>query len=329
MSQTRVSIPLSGVDLLSFLGPRDEHLRRLEDAFDGQLVIRGDALHLSGDAGEVQRMEARLERILDWVRRGRPLDAGAMDRLLADDSNGAKAPGSNLDLGSGAEGLIHPRTPGQAVYIEAVRTHDLVFAIGPAGTGKTYLAVVMAVRALLRREVDRIFLVRPAVEAGEQLGFLPGDLQEKVDPYLRPLYDALTDMLGPSRVARLLANGTIEVAPLAYMRGRTLNRAYVILDEGQNTTLTQMKMFLTRIGEGTRAIVTGDVTQIDLQDPAASGLVRVRSVLVDVEGVAFVELADRDVVRHPLVRRIVEAFGRVPGPSDPRGSADPVEEDGS
>jgi phosphate starvation-inducible PhoH-like protein len=195
----------------------------------------------------------------------------------------------------------------------------VVFAIGPAGTGKTYLAVVMAVRALLRRDVDRIFLVRPAVEAGEQLGFLPGDLQEKVDPYLRPLYDALTDMLGAARVARFLANGTIEVAPLAYMRGRTLNRAFVILDEGQNTTLTQMKMFLTRIGAGTRAIVTGDITQIDLSDPGASGLVRVRPVLAGVDGVAFIELLDRDVVRHPLVRRIVEAFDSPAGHAPHRG----------
>jgi phosphate starvation-inducible PhoH-like protein len=309
MSQTRVSIPLSGVDLLSFLGPRDHHLRRLEDAFDGRLVIRGDALHLIGEEVAVRQMEAGLERMLEWVRRGRALDTGVIDRLL-EERDVSAAPMPAVDLGSSADGSIHPRTAGQARYIEAVREHEVVLAIGPAGTGKTYLAVVMAVRALLKREVDRIFLVRPAVEAGEQLGFLPGDLQEKVDPYLRPLYDALTDMLGASRVARFLANGTIEVAPLAYMRGRTLNRAFVILDEGQNTTLTQMKMFLTRIGEGTRVIVTGDITQIDLQDPAASGLVRVRPVLVDVPGVAFVELADSDVVRHPLVRRIVEAFDK-------------------
>jgi phosphate starvation-inducible PhoH-like protein len=307
MNDVQVSIPLSGVDLLAFLGPRDQHLRRLEDAFDGRLVIRGDALHLSGPEPEVLRMQESLERMLDWVRRGRPLDAGAIDRLL-EDAAAVPDDQASPDLGTSSEGTIHPRTAGQARYIEAIRDHEVVFAIGPAGTGKTYLAVVMAVRALLKRDVDRIFLVRPAVEAGEQLGFLPGDLQEKVDPYLRPLYDALTDMLGAARVARFLANGTIEVAPLAYMRGRTLNRAFVILDEGQNTTLTQMKMFLTRIGAGTRAIVTGDITQIDLQDPSASGLVRVRPVLRDVPGVAFIELEDRDVVRHPLVRRIVEAF---------------------
>lgn len=312
MSETRVSIPLSGVDLLTFLGPRDQHLRRLEDSFSGRLVIRGDAVHLSGEAAEVRLMEARLERVVDWVRRGRTLDAGTLERLLEDEDPAVQRTPA-VDLGSSTDGSIHPRTPGQAGYIEAMREHEIVFAIGPAGTGKTFLAVVMAVRALLKREVDRIFLVRPAVEAGEQLGFLPGDLQEKVDPYLRPLYDALTDMLGAARVARFLANGTIEVAPLAYMRGRTLNRAFVILDEGQNTTLTQMKMFLTRIGEGTRAVVTGDITQIDLADVSASGLVRVRPVLEGVPGVVFVNLLDRDVVRHPLVRRIVEAFDRRDG----------------
>ncbi|RKZ11502.1 hypothetical protein DRQ53_02755 [bacterium] len=307
MSETRASIPLSGVDLLSFLGPRDRHLRRLEDAFSGRLIIRADAVHLSGEEAEVRRMEAALSRVLDWVRRGRPLDTGSIDRLL-EEPDPVLQRSAPVQLGSGREGAIHARTPGQAAYIEAMRTHELVLAIGPAGTGKTFLAVVMAVRALLRREVDRVLLVRPAVEAGEQLGFLPGDLQEKVDPYLRPLYDALTEMLGASRVARFLANGTIEVAPLAYMRGRTLNSAFVILDEGQNTTLTQMKMFLTRIGEGTRAIVTGDITQIDLKDPSMSGLARVRPVLAGVDGVAFVELGESDVVRHPLVRRIVAAF---------------------
>lgn len=318
MNRTRASIPLSGVDLLAFLGPRDQHLRRLEDSFDGRIIIRGDAIHLDGKESEVRRMQARLDRMVEWVRRGRPLDGRAMDRLLEDEDAPADR-STSVDLGSSTDGSVHPRTPGQALYIEAMRDFEVVFAIGPAGTGKTFLAVVMAVRALLKREVDRIFLVRPAVEAGEQLGFLPGDLQEKVDPYLRPLYDALTDMLGAARVARFLANGTIEVAPLAYMRGRTLNRAFVILDEGQNTTLVQMKMFLTRIGEGTRVVVTGDVTQVDLQDPSASGLIRVRPVLADVEGVKFVDLVDRDVVRHPLVRRIVEAFGeRLPGPQEPQ-----------
>ncbi len=313
MNPTQRSFSLAGIDLVSFLGPQDSHLRRLEDAFAGQVVIRGDELVLRGEVGEVERMGAAVERLLDWVRRGRPVDAASIGRILE---------GRTLSPGEAARGRVafngarradvEPRTPGQAEYLDAIRAHDVVFGIGPAGTGKTYLAVVMAVRALLRGEVERIVLARPAVEAGEQLGFLPGDLQEKVDPYLRPLYDALTDCLGNTRLARLLANGTIEVAPLAYMRGRTLHRAFVILDEAQNTTLTQMKMFLTRIGEGTRAVVTGDVTQIDLADPESSGLLRVRDILRGIEGVAFVHLGEADVVRHALVRRIVQAFETPP-----------------
>ena len=309
MNERRTSISLAGIDLLSFLGPQDGHLRRLEDAFDGRLVIRGNELFLEGPAAEVDRMESAILRMVEWARGGRPLDPQAVDRFIAGEAAQARqADRSQVELGGTERESVQPRTPGQAGYLDAIRDHDVVFGIGPAGTGKTYLAVVMAVRALLRREVDRIVLVRPAVEAGEQLGFLPGDLQEKIDPYLRPLYDALTDTLGASRVARLIANGTIEVAPLAYMRGRTLNRAFVILDEGQNTTLTQMKMFLTRIGEGTRAVVTGDVTQIDLKEPGQSGLIRVQEILRHVPGIAFVRLEDRDVVRHRLVRAIVEAF---------------------
>jgi len=324
MSERQTSISLAGIDLLSFLGPQDAHLRRLEDAFSGQLVIRGDALVLRGEAAEVERMESALQRMLAWARQGRPLDPSAIARFVADEAVDAeRSEATQVELGGGGREIVRPRTPGQARYLEAVQSHDVVFAVGPAGTGKTYLAVATAVRALLRREVDRIVLVRPAVEAGEQLGFLPGDLQEKIDPYLRPLYDALTDTLGASRVARLIANGTIEVAPLAYMRGRTLNRAFVILDEGQNTTLTQMKMFLTRIGEGTRAVVTGDVTQVDLADPAMSGLIRVQAILRDIPGIAFVHLADRDVVRHRLVRAIVEAFGQpIAGSPEEMGGVD-------
>ena len=309
MNERQTSISLAGIDLLSFLGPQDSHLRRLEDSFSGQLVIRGDELVLRGEASEVERLEGALRRMVDWARRGRPLDPAAIERFVADEAADPREVASTqVDLAGGARQSIVARTPGQARYLKAIETHQVVFAVGPAGTGKTYLAVAMAVRALLRRDVERIILVRPAVEAGEQLGFLPGDLQEKIDPYLRPLYDALSDCLGQARVARLIANGTIEVAPLAYMRGRTLNRAFVILDEGQNTTLTQMKMFLTRFGEGTRAVVTGDVTQIDLADTTASGLIRVQSILRGVPGIVFLHLAERDVVRHPLVRAIVEAF---------------------
>lgn len=308
MDEKRTTISLRGLDLLQFLGPQDVNLRRLEEHFSGTLVVRGEELILQGDPDRVDAMVRSMRELLEWVEGGRGLDPQSIDRIFAGEAPSGQAPTESLQLSGGKQLSVHPRTKGQAEYLEAVRQNEVVFAIGPAGTGKTYLAVVMALRALQNREVERIFLVRPAVEAGEQLGFLPGDLQEKIDPYLRPLYDALSDCLGASRVARYLGDGTIEVAPLAYMRGRTLKRAFVILDEGQNTTLGQMKMFLTRIGEGTRAIVTGDITQIDLTDPGASGLVRVRPILRGVSGVGIVEMDERDVVRHPLVRRIVAAF---------------------
>ncbi len=309
MTQKRTTISLDGVDLLEFLGSQDDNLRCLEDHFPGTLVVRGDSLILQGDDRAVRHMSGVVEELVRWAQEGRTLDRLAIDRLvtgrgLGDDERSRAA----IEVPSGRKVRIHPKTHGQLELVEAMKAHDVVFAVGPAGTGKTFLAVAMAARGLHAGEVDRIVLVRPVVEAGEQLGFLPGDVQEKVDPYLRPLYDALTECLGGTKLNRYLANGTIEVAPLAYMRGRTLNRAFVILDEGQNTTLTQMKMFLTRFGPGTRAVVTGDVTQIDLEDSTASGLVQVQRVLQGVEGVAFVHLHDTDVVRHPLVRRIVAAF---------------------
>jgi len=205
---------------------------------------------------------------------------------------------------------IRPRTVNQARYHDAIREYDIVFAIGPAGTGKTYVAVANAVAALKRKEIDRIFLVRPVVEAGESLGFLPGDFQAKLDPYMRPVLDALYDMLGPEKTTKYQENGTIEIAPLAYMRGRTLNNAYVILDEAQNTTRMQMKMFLTRLGSNAKAIINGDVTQIDLDPPSRSGLVEARKILEDVEGIKFINLTAEDVVRHRLVKRIIDAFAR-------------------
>lgn len=317
MAEMRRTISLEGIELLDFVGSQDANLRRLEDAFRGRLVIRGDELTLEGPSDEVERMTRVVESILAWVRKGRPVDGASLDRLLNGEAlEVEEAERRRVDFNTGRRANVQPRTPGQAAYLDAIAQHSIVFGVGPAGTGKTFLAVVMAVRALLAGEIDRIFLVRPAVEAGEQLGFLPGDLQDKVDPYLRPLYDALTDCLGATKVARFLANGTIEVAPLAYMRGRTLNRAFVILDEGQNTTLTQMKMFLTRLGDGTRAVVTGDITQIDLADPRASGLVRVREILAGIDGISFVLLDERDVVRHPLVRKIVAAFEEGPSGED-------------
>jgi len=308
MNEKRTTISLEGIDLLSFLGSGDRNLRQLEDHFPGTLVIRGDQLILRGPAEEVERMERVVTELRHWLDDGRALDAGSLERILGGQTAAAPSSNSTTNAKAVGSGSVRARTDGQARYLEALERLEIVFAVGPAGTGKTYLAVVRAVRALQSREVDKLFLVRPAVEAGEQLGFLPGDLQEKVDPYLRPLYDALRDTLGPSQMNRMLASATIEVAPLAYMRGRTLRRAFVILDEGQNTTVAQMKMFLTRIGEGTRAVVTGDITQIDLADPGASGLVRVRSILQGVDGVGFVDLDESDVVRHPLVRRIVAAF---------------------
>ena len=314
MEEARANISLRGVDLLGFLGHQDGNLRRLEDHFPGTIVVRGEEMILQGPAGDIEAMERIVQELLSWAEAGRSLDATALDRILG----GAQPMGPTVQTEIQLARTRLPfraRTPGQQRYLEALERFDLVFSVGPAGSGKTYLAVVRAVKALQAREVDRIVLVRPAVEAGEQLGFLPGDLQEKVDPYLRPLYDALTDCLGSTQLNRLLAVGTIEVAPLAYMRGRTLHRAYVILDEGQNTTLTQMKMFLTRIGEGTRAVVTGDITQIDLADPMSSGLIRVQPILSNVEGVVFVHLEEADVVRHPLVRRIVAAFDARSEPS--------------
>jgi phosphate starvation-inducible PhoH-like protein len=309
MNEKRSTISLQGIDLLSFLGHEDGNLRRLEDHFPGTLVLRGNELILRGEAGAIRKMEQVVRELVAWAQAGRRLDRGALDRILDGEAlSYEQAEARSIGLDRGERSAVHPRTHGQARYLDVLQSHDIVFAVGPAGTGKTYLAVARAVQAIQSRSVDKIFLVRPAVEAGEQLGFLPGDLQEKVDPYLRPLYDALNECLGSTQMNRLLAAGTIEVAPLAYMRGRTLRRAYVILDEGQNTTLRQMKMFLTRIGEGTKAVVTGDVTQIDLNDPLDSGLIRVRSILDGVEGVAFVDLDEGDVVRHPLVRRIVAAF---------------------
>ncbi len=324
MNEKRTTISLEGLDLLQLLGREDANLRRLEEHFDGTLVVRGDELILVGEAGQVEAMERGMREVLQWVQQGRRIDPESIDRIFRGEApRPEEFHARGLQLRGGRRITVHPRTLGQSRYLDAVAQHDVVFAVGPAGTGKTYLAVVVALRALLDQEVERIFLVRPAVEAGEQLGFLPGDLQEKVDPYLRPLYDALSECLGTSKVAKYLANGTIEVAPLAYMRGRTLNRAFVILDEAQNTTLGQMKMFLTRIGEGTRAIVTGDVTQIDLADPTRSGLVRVRGILKEVAGVSFVDLGEKDVVRHPLVRRIVAAFEDQEDAGNPSSKAAP------
>ena len=308
-----VRFDLRGIDQVALCGPGDENLRRLERRFDGTVSARGDLLRIIGPAEQVPLVRDVVADLLERVRRGQRIDAVTVDYLLAgrsgrDEAGEAPGDGDALMYATGSRRAIQVRTTGQKHYVDAVRDHDVVFAVGPAGTGKTYLAVVLAMDYLKRNLVDRIILVRPAVEAGEQLGFLPGDLQEKINPYLRPLYDALSDIIGPARIGKYMESGIIEATPLAYMRGRTLNNAFVILDEAQNTTVGQMKMFLTRLGYQAKAVITGDVTQIDLAVDERSGLVHVREILAGTEGVAFVELDARDTQRHPLVRRIVDAF---------------------
>ncbi|MBK8165896.1 MAG: PhoH family protein [bacterium] len=310
----QTTIDLSGVDQLGLLGPRDANLRLLEERFGGTLTVRGERLLVRGPVESLDLVQEVVEDLIQRVRHGQIVDRISLGYLWdqragrREVGEGQPGEGEPLLYATGSRQALRARTPGQQAYVDAVREHDLVFATGPAGTGKTFLAVVMAMDYLKRQLVDRIVLVRPAVEAGEQLGFLPGDLQEKINPYLRPLYDALSDITGAAKISRYMAAGVIEASPLAYMRGRTLNNAFVILDEAQNTTVGQMKMFLTRLGFQSKAVVTGDITQIDLPGSRMSGLVHVRGILARTEGVAFVDLDGRDVVRHPLVRRIVDAF---------------------
>jgi len=309
-----ISLDLEGIEQMNLLGPRDVNLRLLEDGFDGQLVVRGDKLHINGGGELAGPMREVLADLIERVRQGQVVDAVTVRYLWdsvtrtgkLEQSNGAQ--GDPLLFASGSRTAVRVKSAGQQAYVEAMRDHDVVFSVGPAGTGKTFLAVVMAMDYLKRQLVDRIVLVRPAVEAGEQLGFLPGDLQDKINPYLRPLFDALSDITGAAKISRYIADGTIEASPLAYMRGRTLNNAFVILDEAQNTTVGQMKMFLTRLGFQSKAVITGDITQIDLAAQEKSGLIHVREILSETEGVAFVDLDGRDIVRHPLVRKIVDAF---------------------
>jgi phosphate starvation-inducible PhoH-like protein len=296
--------------MVALLGHRDELLRLVEAAFDdAEILVRGNEITISGpDADRVGRL---FDELVLLLRQGQRLDAADVGRTIemvkADESPSAVMAAEVLRSSRGR--TVRPKTSGQRGYVDAIAHNVVTFAIGPAGTGKSYLAVALAVQALQARLVNRIILTRPAVEAGERLGFLPGDVLAKVDPYLRPLYDALYDMLGPEGAKRLLEGDTIEVAPLAYMRGRTLNDSFLILDEAQNTTAEQMKMFLTRIGFGSKAVVTGDVTQVDLAG-GRSGLLGLEPVLAGIEGVAFVHLTSRDVVRHRIVQDIVDAYER-------------------
>ncbi len=300
-------------DLANVTGPLDANIRQIENELDVAIARRGHQFRVEGTAAAAQSAVDVLEHFLERARiAGRPVSVDDI-QLYFVELRGAREEAAPAD-DEGRPQLhtrrsdLHGRTPRQRDYIAAILDHDITIAIGPAGTGKTYLAVAAAVDALERDIVQRIVLTRPAVEAGERLGFLPGDLAQKVDPYLRPLYDALFDLLGFDKTQRLLERQTIEIAPLAYMRGRTLNQAFVILDEAQNTTREQMKMFLTRIGFGSKAVVTGDVTQIDLPRGTSSGLIEAQHVLGEVRGMAFVYFTAADVVRHPLVGRIVEAY---------------------
>jgi len=310
-SSTQVKILVPGNHLMvGLLGQRDEFLRLVEESFPVSIHVRGNEITVTGDDIEAERVGRLFEEMVLLVEEGHSLDRDGVGRsieMLKADQRPTDVLTTEVLRG---RKTVRPKTAGQKRYVDAVREHTVTFAIGPAGTGKSYLAVALAVQALQAKEINRIILTRPAVEAGERLGFLPGDVLAKVDPYLRPLYDALYEMLDPDAVSRLMERGTIEVAPLAFMRGRTLNDSFIILDEAQNTTPEQMKMFLTRLGFGSKIVVTGDVTQIDLPEGRGrSGLLVVRDVLAGISGLAFVELGSRDVVRHRIVQDIVDAYG--------------------
>ncbi|MEV7691805.1 PhoH family protein [Microbacterium sp. NPDC089189] len=300
-----------GIAMVQLLGPQDRLLRVVEKEHpDVDVHVRGNEITLSGGAAEVAAAKRLVEELLVMTRRGQdlaPTDVSASRRILDTATGLTPSEVMGEAILSSRGKVIRPKTLGQKAYVDAIDENTIVFGIGPAGTGKTYLAMAKAVQALQRKEVSRIILSRPAIEAGERLGFLPGSLTDKIDPYLRPLYDALNEMLDPELVPKLMASGTIEVAPLAYMRGRTLNDSFVVLDEAQNTTPEQMKMFLTRLGFGTRMVVTGDITQIDLPQ-GASGLRLVTRVLKDIDDIHFSTLTSDDVVRHTLVGRIVDAY---------------------
>ena len=317
-----VVVPNS-INMVALLGPGDEHLSLMEQAFDADLHVRGNQITLRGAPAEVALAERMLDELVTIIRTGQGVSPETVERVIAMLRADAQHQGSgatdwktterpadvlSLNILSNRGRTIRPKTLNQKRYVDAIDKHTIVFGIGPAGTGKTYLAMAKAVQALQAKKVNRIILTRPAVEAGERLGFLPGTLSEKIDPYLRPLYDALHDMLDPDTIPKLLAAGTIEVAPLAYMRGRSLNDAFIILDEAQNTSPEQMKMFLTRLGFGSKIVVTGDVTQVDLPSGVKSGLRVVEDILIGVEDLSFNRLTAHDVVRHRLVGKIVAAY---------------------
>jgi phosphate starvation-inducible PhoH-like protein len=295
-----------GADLLTLAGVADANLVELQKLFPVRVALRGDAMSISGSADAVERAVPVGQRMIDAAKQRLPLEPDDVLRMSME--SGRESPSEERIVLPGVRKIIQPKTSGQAAYLRQIMDNDIVVGIGPAGTGKTYLAVAAAVDALSRKRVRRIVLARPAVEAGESLGFLPGDMQAKVDPYLRPLYDALEDMMPQERVQKALETRVIEIAPLAYMRGRTLADAFVILDEAQNATCLQMKMFLTRLGVNSRAVITGDKTQIDLPRREESGLTQIERILTGIEGIAFHYLSEADVIRHRLVRDIVRAY---------------------
>jgi phosphate starvation-inducible PhoH-like protein len=328
---TRHTVVVPGsIDMVSLLGPGDDHLSMIERSFDLTIHVRGNRITLDGDHGEVALAVRLLDELVTLIRTGQGISVETVERVLSLLRTEALSPGErpadvlSLNILSNRGRSIRPKTLNQKRYVDSIDKHTITFGIGPAGTGKTYLAMAKAVQALQAKRVNRIILTRPAVEAGERLGFLPGTLSEKIDPYLRPLYDALHDMVDPDSIPKLLAAGTIEVAPLAFMRGRSLNDSFIILDEAQNTSPEQMKMFLTRLGFGSKIVVTGDVTQVDLPGGTKSGLRVVEGILGEIEDVSFQRLTAHDVVRHKLVGQIVAAYDQFDahGPLPGHGSDD-------
>jgi|TARA_B100001093_G_scaffold157512_1_gene150071 phosphate starvation-inducible PhoH-like protein len=304
------TIEMKGVDLGSFFGPEDTNLKLIENLFSSKIIARGNLIKIIGDEAEINAISQIFYEMASALNEKGSLDLSDVKTLLTFNSSviSSDTKKSKHVVHYGKKGSIAARTKGQEKYVEIARKNDIVFSTGPAGTGKTFLAVAFAVAALQNREVDKIILCRPAVEAGESLGFLPGDLKEKIDPYLRPLYDALGEILDIEKLKPLLFNNTIEVVPLAYMRGRTLNNAFMILDEAQNASSIQMKMFLTRLGVNSKTIITGDVTQTDLPKKIESGLIQVLNLLKDIDGVGFCKLSSEDIVRHKLVKDIIKAY---------------------
>jgi phosphate starvation-inducible protein PhoH and related proteins len=309
LTQVKILVP-GNQSMVALLGQRDELLKLVEAAFDSEIHVRGNEITITGEEQDAERVALLFEELLTILGQGQTLTTGSVgktiDMIKEDQTRPSQVLGDVLLTTRGR--IIAPKTLGQKRYVDAIRRNTITFAIGPAGTGKTYLAVAAAVKALQDREISRIILTRPAVEAGERLGFLPGTLYEKIDPYMKPLYDALYDMMDAEATHRLVERATIEVAPLAYLRGRTLNNSFIILDEAQNTTPEQMKMFLTRLGFGSKVVVNGDITQIDLPSGNLSGLVVVEQILTGIQGLEFIRLGARDVVRHKIVQDIVEAY---------------------